>query len=127
MAGRLRVTLVKSTIGHIARNRGTVRALGLRRIGHTVEVADNPATRGMVRQVRFLVSVEALNDGARRRRSPDEAAAGDAPAEVASTTAGSGEPVAADTADGGPAVKPAVPAAGRSRRKAAPATAEETS
>jgi large subunit ribosomal protein L30 len=58
MAGKLRVTQVKSTISHIARNRATVRALGLKRIGHTVEIPDNDATRGMVRQVRFLVSVE---------------------------------------------------------------------
>jgi large subunit ribosomal protein L30 len=58
MADRLRVTQIKSTISHIARNRATVRALGLKRIGHTVEIPDNPATRGMVRQVRFLVSVE---------------------------------------------------------------------
>jgi large subunit ribosomal protein L30 len=56
------VTQVKSTIGHIARNRATIRALGLRRIGHTVEVADNPATRGMVRQVRFLVAFEPVSD-----------------------------------------------------------------
>jgi large subunit ribosomal protein L30 len=60
MAGKLRVTQVKSTIGHIARNRATVRALGLKRIGDTVEVPDNAATRGMVRQVRFLVTVEEL-------------------------------------------------------------------
>ena len=67
MPGRLRVTQVKSTISHIARNRATVRALGLKRIGHTVEVPDNDATRGMVRQVRFLVSVEEIPavDGAR--------------------------------------------------------------
>ena len=58
MAGKLRVTQVKSTISHVARNRATIRALGLKRIGDTVEVADNPATRGMVRQVRFLVQVE---------------------------------------------------------------------
>ncbi len=60
MPGKIRVTQVKSTIGHIARNRATVRALGLHRIGSTVVVADNDATRGMVRQVRFLVSVEEL-------------------------------------------------------------------
>ncbi len=60
MAGRLRVTQVKSTISHIERNRATVRALGLHRIGDTVVVPDNPATRGMVRQVRFLVRVEEL-------------------------------------------------------------------
>jgi large subunit ribosomal protein L30 len=58
MPGKLRVTQTKSTISHIARNRATVRALGLARIGDTVEIPDNPATRGMVRQVRFLVSVE---------------------------------------------------------------------
>ena len=63
MAGNLRVTQIKSTIGHIARNRAMIRALGLRRIGHTVEVPDNDATRGMVRQVRFLVTVEPVADG----------------------------------------------------------------
>jgi large subunit ribosomal protein L30 len=55
------VTQVKSTISHIARNRATVRALGLHRIGDTVEVTDNDATRGMVRQVRFLVRVEEVD------------------------------------------------------------------
>jgi len=60
MPARLRVTQVKSTISHIQRNRATVRALGLHRIGDIVEVPDNPATRGMVRQVRFLVQVEEL-------------------------------------------------------------------
>ena len=82
MPGKLRVTQVKSTISHIARNRATVRALGLKRIGHTVEVADNPATRGMVRQVRFLVTVEEVpgtGKGESARRAPaapseDEAA-----------------------------------------------------
>ena len=71
MAGKLRVTQTKSTISHIARNRATVRALGLKRIGHTVEIPDNPATRGMVRQVRFLVSVEEVGgaDGGRAARS----------------------------------------------------------
>jgi len=65
MAGRLRVTQVRSTISHIGRNRATVRALGLHGIGSSVEVPDNEATRGMVRQVRFLVSVEELPaDGA---------------------------------------------------------------
>jgi large subunit ribosomal protein L30 len=62
MAARLRVTQVKSTISHIARNRATIRALGLRHIGDTVEVPANDATRGMVRQVRFLVSVEEIDD-----------------------------------------------------------------
>ncbi len=70
MAGKLRVTQVKSTISHIARNRATMRALGLKRIGHTVEVADNDATRGMVRQVRFLVSVEEVPHAASTPSAP---------------------------------------------------------
>jgi large subunit ribosomal protein L30 len=58
MAAKLRVTQIRSSISHIARNRATLRALGLRGIGSSVEVPANDATRGMVRQVRFLVSVE---------------------------------------------------------------------
>ena len=69
MAGKLRVTQVKSTISHIARNRATVRALGLKRIGDTVVVSDNDATRGMVRAVRFLVSVEEVPDGAAKPKT----------------------------------------------------------
>jgi large subunit ribosomal protein L30 len=64
MAGRLRVTQVRSTISHISRNRGTIEALGLHRIGDTVVVPDNAATRGMVRAVRFLVAVEELPESA---------------------------------------------------------------
>ena len=60
MAAKLRVTQVKSTISHIGRNRATIKALGLHGIGSSVEIADNDATRGMVRQVRFLVTVEEL-------------------------------------------------------------------
>jgi large subunit ribosomal protein L30 len=60
MAGRLRVTQVRSTISHIGRNRATIRALGLHGIGSSVEIPDNDATRGMVRQVRFLVTVDEL-------------------------------------------------------------------
>jgi large subunit ribosomal protein L30 len=63
MAARLRVTQTKSTISHIARNRATVRALGLHGIGSTSILPDNPAVRGMVRQVRFLVTVEELPEG----------------------------------------------------------------
>jgi ribosomal protein L30, bacterial/organelle len=60
VAAKLKVTQIKSTISHIARNRATVRALGLHGIGSTSVVTDNPATRGMVRHVRFLVSVEEI-------------------------------------------------------------------
>jgi large subunit ribosomal protein L30 len=54
----LRVTWVKSTIGHKAGARGTIRALGLHRLNQTVEVADNPVSRGMLRRVAFLVTVD---------------------------------------------------------------------
>ena len=61
MAGKLRVTLVKSTVSHTKRTRATVKALGLRRIGHSVEVADTPALRGMANAVRFLVRTEEID------------------------------------------------------------------
>ena len=54
----LRVTWVRSTIGHTAATRGTIRALGLHRLHQTVEVADTPAMRGMLRRVAFLLEVE---------------------------------------------------------------------
>jgi large subunit ribosomal protein L30 len=58
MAAKLRVTLVRSPISHTRRIRGTLRALGLHRIGETVEVPDSPQTRGMARAVQFLVTTE---------------------------------------------------------------------
>jgi large subunit ribosomal protein L30 len=69
MAGKLKVTQTRSTISHIARNRATVKALGLHGIGSSSIVADNDATRGMVRQVRFLVTVEEIADGGSDKRS----------------------------------------------------------
>jgi large subunit ribosomal protein L30 len=63
-AGTLRVTQIKSSISHIARNRATLKALGLHGIGSSVEVPANDATRGMVRHVRFLVTVEESAAGA---------------------------------------------------------------
>jgi large subunit ribosomal protein L30 len=63
MPARLRVTLRKSPISYTAQARGTVRALGLHRIGQTVEIADDPAMRGQVRAVRFLVDVEEVPAG----------------------------------------------------------------
>ena len=54
----LRVTWVRSAIGHKPAARGTIRALGLHRLHHTVEVADTPVTRGMLRRVAFLLEVE---------------------------------------------------------------------
>lgn len=60
MADKLRITLVKSTIGAIPKHRATVEALGLKKIGKTVELPDNDAVRGMVWHVRHLVKVEEI-------------------------------------------------------------------
>ena len=54
---RLRVTLVRSTIGFDRRQGEVVRGLGLRRLNHTVELQDAPSVRGMIHKVRHLVRV----------------------------------------------------------------------
>ena len=60
---KLRVTWVRSTIGHTQATRGTIRALGLRRLNQSVEVADTPEMRGMLRRVAFLIEVSAPDGG----------------------------------------------------------------
>ena len=54
----LKVTQVKSRTGSKQNQLDTLRSLGLRRIGHTVEVSDTPQSRGMIYTVRHLVVVE---------------------------------------------------------------------
>jgi large subunit ribosomal protein L30 len=61
--GTLRITLVRSTIGRPDTQERTVKALGLRRIRHTVERPDTPSIRGMVTKVRHLVEVEEVPAG----------------------------------------------------------------
>ena len=56
----LKITLVKSTIGAVPKNKKTVEALGLKKIGASVERLDNKAVRGMIQQVRHLVKVEEI-------------------------------------------------------------------
>jgi len=55
---KLRVTQVRSQIGQSERHRGTLRALGLGRIGKTAEHDESPAIAGMLRKVRHLVRIE---------------------------------------------------------------------
>jgi large subunit ribosomal protein L30 len=59
-AGKLRITLVRSPIGFNETQAKTVEGMGLRRIRHSVELADTPETRGMILKVRHLVNVEGL-------------------------------------------------------------------
>ena len=57
---KLKITLVKSPIGAVPKNKKTVEALGLRKLNKTVEMPDNEAVRGMIRQVAHLVKVEEI-------------------------------------------------------------------
>ena len=54
----MKVTQFKSKNGSEKRQLDTLRSLGLRRIGHTVEIDDTPQARGMVNRVRHLVRIE---------------------------------------------------------------------
>ena len=58
MADKLKITLVKSTIGAIPKHKKTVEALGLKKVNKTVELPDNAATRGMIKQVSYMLKVE---------------------------------------------------------------------
>lgn len=55
---KLKITLVKSTIGAVPKNRATVESMGLRKIGKSIILPDNDATRGQIRQVGHLLKVE---------------------------------------------------------------------
>ena len=54
----LKITLVRSPIGNTERHKATLRALGLRKIGQTIEQKDSPSVRGMISKVNHLIQVE---------------------------------------------------------------------
>ncbi len=58
MAGKLRITQVRSAIGRVKEQKQMVRSLGIRRLHQSVEHQDNPAIRGMIQKVKHLVKVE---------------------------------------------------------------------
>lgn len=58
MANMIKVTQIRSTAGRLKVHQACVKGLGLRRIGHTVEVQDTPSNRGMINKVNYLVKVE---------------------------------------------------------------------
>jgi len=66
---RIRVQYSKSAIGYSQRQKATVRALGLRRLGDTVEHTLNPAVAGMIQAVNHLVTVEYLEEGAEQNET----------------------------------------------------------
>jgi large subunit ribosomal protein L30 len=60
---RLRIRWVKSAVGYSQRQKATVRALGLRRLGHEVVKDDHPSIRGMIAKIRHLVEVSPCEAG----------------------------------------------------------------
>jgi large subunit ribosomal protein L30 len=60
--GRLRITWKRSAIGHGRDQKRTIRALGLRRLGQTVEHSDSRSVRGMITKVKHLVAVEEVSE-----------------------------------------------------------------
>lgn len=57
---KLKITLMKSTIGRKPDHRATIEALGLKKIGHPVEHEDTPQIRGMVDKIKYMVKVEEI-------------------------------------------------------------------
>jgi len=58
MADKIKVTLTRSVHGRLKNHKACVAGLGLRRIGHTVEVEDTPSVRGMINKVSYMLKVE---------------------------------------------------------------------
>lgn len=58
MANTVKVTQTRSSIGRLPKHKATLRGLGLRRIGHTVEVLDTPENRGMINKAYYMLRVE---------------------------------------------------------------------
>lgn len=75
----LRVKLVRSPIGHTARNRATVAALGLRKVHQTVELPDNDSVRGMIFRVKHMLAVEEVESSSngRMKSAPRRAKTGE--------------------------------------------------
>ena len=66
----LRIKLTRSTVGHNPRNRATMKALGLRKIGKVVEHEDTPSIRGMIHHVKEMLHVEVVEGTPSRKVAP---------------------------------------------------------
>jgi large subunit ribosomal protein L30 len=60
MAKKVKITQIRSAIGRLKNQKLTIRALGIRKVGHTVEHDDSPVIRGMIDTVKHLVKVEVI-------------------------------------------------------------------
>jgi len=65
---KIKIRLVRSTIGSLPQHRATVRSLGLKKIGSTVVQEDTPAIKGMVRAVSHLVAVENADSAGKKEK-----------------------------------------------------------
>ena len=65
----VKVTLIKSLAGQLEKIRASARGLGLRRIGHSVVVADTPSNRGMMSTASHMLKIEAASAAAPKKRS----------------------------------------------------------
>lgn len=72
MSSKLKVTLRRGLVGRPIDQRRTVQALGLKRIGHTVEKEDRPEIRGMIFKVKHLLDVEETHTEAKPKKSKQE-------------------------------------------------------
>lgn len=72
MSSRLKITLKRGMVGVSPAQRGTIRALGLKRIGQTVEKEDCPELRGMVFKVRHLVDTEEVSETSKSKQAKSE-------------------------------------------------------
>jgi large subunit ribosomal protein L30 len=78
LAGKLRITWKKSAIGYREDQKRTIRALGLKRLGQTVEHEDTRPLRGMITKVRHLVEVADNSSGDAEAAAPAKGAKNDA-------------------------------------------------
>ncbi len=58
MTNRVKVTQIKSSVGRLKNHKACIKGLGLRKIGHTVELEDTPSVRGMINKVIYMLKVE---------------------------------------------------------------------
>tara|TARA_S200000501_G_scaffold278725_1_gene262641 strand:+ start:712 stop:912 length:201 start_codon:yes stop_codon:yes gene_type:complete len=55
---RLKITQVKSSIGRLKNHKACLTGVGLRRVGHSIELQDTPSARGMLNKIRYLINIE---------------------------------------------------------------------
>ena len=68
MADKLKITLVRSTIGALPKHKKTVESMGLRKLNKTIILPDNAATRGQIAQIGHMLRVEEITDVIKKKK-----------------------------------------------------------